>query len=142
MTWKRYAINLISQFIENLNAQSKTVIEIDKLLNKDWDHLEIIKEEKKTLPRRLVPYVKVGKTILKYCASCFNRIKQTWSIANSKRFLQLYYPKNSEMFFSFVTIVIMHIPTFSRCQKAISKLNKIIIAQLMINRRPNILSNT
>lgn len=41
-----------------------------------------------------------------------------------------------------MTIVVVLIPTPNYCQKAIKKLNNIIIAQLLINKRPNILSNT
>ena len=51
MTWKGYAVDFIFQLIENFNAKSKTAIKVDNLLNKDWDHLEINKEEKKTLRR-------------------------------------------------------------------------------------------
>lgn len=39
-------------------------------------------------------------------------------------------------------MVIIYIPTLSHCQKAIKKLNNIIIARLMTNRQPNILNNT
>lgn len=45
------------------------------------------------------------------------------------------------MFFHFVTIVVMLTSSFRHCQKAIKKLNNIIIAYLITNRRLNILSN-
>ena len=69
-------VDLTSQLIKNLNAQSKTGIKIDKLFNKNWDHLGINKEEKKTLYKGLVPYIKARKAMSKYCASYFNWIKQ------------------------------------------------------------------
>ncbi len=75
VTRKEYAVDLISQLIKNFNAQSRTTIEVDKLLNKDWDHLEINNEEKKILHKGLVLYVKARKATLKCCASCLNRIK-------------------------------------------------------------------
>ncbi len=82
MTRHGCAIDLTSQLIENLNAQSRTAIEVDKLLNKDWDHFGISKEEKKTLRKGLGPYVKAGKATSKRRASCLKRIEQTWSIAD------------------------------------------------------------
>ena len=75
MTQKKYAINLISHLIENLNAQSKTAIKVNKLLNKDWDHLGINKEEKKTLYKRLTLYIKAEKATSKRHTSCFNQIQ-------------------------------------------------------------------
>ena len=68
-------VDLISQFIKNL-------IKVDELLNKDWDYFEINKKEKKTLGKRLAPYIKAKKTTSKRSANCFHRIKQTLSIAN------------------------------------------------------------
>ncbi len=82
MTQHRCAVDFTFQLIENLNAQSRTAIEVDKLLNKDWDHLEISKEEKKTLRKGLGPYGKAGKATSKRHASCFKRIEQTWSVTN------------------------------------------------------------
>ncbi len=128
MTWKRCVVNLTSQLIENLNAQYWNAIEIEELLNKDWDHLGINKEEKKTLRKGLAPYVKAGKATSKRRASCLNRTEQTWSIADQNRFSRLHYPRSSETFFCFVTIVVMRTPTPSRRQKAIKKWNNIVIA--------------
>ncbi len=77
MTRKGCAVDLTSQLIENLNAQSRTAIEVNKLLNKDWDHLGINNAEKKTLRKGLASYVKAGKTTSKRRTSCLNWIKQT-----------------------------------------------------------------
>ncbi len=142
MTRKRCTVDLTSQLIENLIVYYRTAIKVDKLLNKDWDHFGINKEEKKTLRKRLAPYVKAGKVTSKRCASCFNRIKQIWSISDQNRFSQLHYPRSSETFFHFVTMVVMHTPTPSHYQNAIRKLNNIVIAQLMTNRWVNIISDT
>lgn len=87
MAQKRCEVYLISQLIKNLNTQFKTTIKVDKLLNKDWNYLEINKEEKKTLYKELTPNIKTGKAMSKRRASCFNWMKQTWSIANQNRFL-------------------------------------------------------
>lgn len=74
MTRKRCTVDLTSQLIENLNAQSKITIKVDKLLKKDYDHLGINKEEKekKTLHKELVQYVKARKITLKRYISCLN----------------------------------------------------------------------
>ncbi len=142
VTRYRCAVDLTSQLIENLNVQSRTAIEVDKLLNKDCDHLEISQEEKKTLCKGLWPYVKAGKASSKRCVSCLKRIEQTWSIADRNRFSRLHYPRSSETFFRFVTMVVMCTPTPSCRQKAIKKLNNIVVARLTTKRRPNILSDT
>lgn len=104
--------------------------------------MRISKEEKKSLRKGLAPYVKAAKATSKRHASCLNRIEQTWNIADRNRFSQLHYPRSSETFFRFVITVVMLTPTPSRCQKAIRKLNNIIIARLTTNRRANILSDT
>ncbi len=142
MTRHGCAFDLTSQLIENLNAQSMTTIKIEKLLNKDWDYLRINKEDRKTLLKRLAPYIKAGKATSKRRTSCFNPIEQTWSIADQNKFSRLYYFKSSETFFHFMTMMVMHTLTPSRRQKAIKKLNNIIIARLMMYKRPNIPSNT
>ncbi len=77
VTWHGCVIDLISELIENFNAQSKTAIEVNELLTKDWDHFGINKKEKKTLHKGLGPYVKAGKAMSKRCASCLKLIKQT-----------------------------------------------------------------
>ena len=100
------------------------------------------KEGKKTLYKKIVPYVKAGKVTSKPCMSCFNQIKQIWNIVNYNRFSELYYLRNSEMFFCFETMVVLHTSTPSHCQKAIKKLNNIIIAQLTTNKNLNILNKT
>ncbi len=142
MTRHGCAVDLTSQLIENLNAQSRIAIKVDELLNKDWDHHGISKEEKKTLCKGLGLYVKAGKAMSKRHASCLKRIEQTWSIADQNRFSRLHYPRSSESFFCFVTTVVMHTPTPSCRQKAIRKLNNIVIARVTTNRRPDILSDT
>ena len=73
------------------------------------------KEEKKTLCRELIPYVKAGKAMSKHCASFFNWIEQTWNIANQNKVSQLHYSKSSKTFFLFVTTVDIHTPTPSHC---------------------------
>lgn len=70
-------VDLTTPLIKNLNAQSKTIIEVYKLLNKDCNFVEISKKEKKNLQKGLAPYVKAVKTSSKCRASFFNQIKQT-----------------------------------------------------------------
>ena len=78
--------------------------------------------------RGLAPYVKVGKAMSKRCASCLNRIKQTWSLSNQNRFLQLHYSRSGETFFCFMTTIVIGTSTPNHYQKAIKKLNNIVIA--------------
>ncbi len=141
MTQKRCVVDLTTQLIENLNARSKTTIKVDELFNKNWNHLGINKEEKKTLCRELARYIKTGKATSKRRASCLNRIKQIRSITDRNRFSRLYYPRSNETFFCFVKTVVMRTPTSSSRQKVIRKLNNIVIARLTTNRWPNILSD-
>lgn len=49
VTRKGCAVDLTTQLIENLNSQSKTVIKVDELLNKDWNNVGINQDKKKTL---------------------------------------------------------------------------------------------
>lgn len=79
-------VDLIIQLIENLNTVSTTVVEVNELLNKDWNNVEINKNKKKVLQKGIRPYVKVAKANLKYYTNCLNRIKYTWSIADWNRF--------------------------------------------------------
>lgn len=141
MIQKDGKIDLTAQLIENFNAQSRIVIEINKLLNKDWDSINISKDQKKSLRNELTSYVKVAKTTSRRCANCLDRIEQTWNVANQNRFAQLHYFKSSKTFFCYITTVVKLSLTLSRWQKVIRKLDNIVIAQLTINNRPNILGN-
>lgn len=49
ITQKGCTIDLAIQFIENLNAQFKIAINIDKLFKKNWSNVEISKDKKKVL---------------------------------------------------------------------------------------------
>ena len=99
VTRKDCTIDLATQLIENLNTLSKIAIKVDKLLNKDWGNVEISKDEKNVLQKRLVSYVKAAKANSKRYANCFERIKQTWSVNNCNTFYWLHYSRSSETFF-------------------------------------------
>lgn len=116
-------------------------MKVDKLLNKDWNNINISKYKKKSLRNRLALYVKATKTMSKCCTNCLDWIEQIWSVANWNKFAQLYYFRSNKLFFCYIIIIIKLSLTFSCCQKAIKKLNNIIIAKLTTSNWPNILSN-
>lgn len=86
MNQKDCAIDLIIQLIENLDAASRTAVEVDKLLNNDWDNIGISKDEIKILREGIRPYVKVVKANSNRYTNYFDRIEYTWDIANRNRF--------------------------------------------------------
>lgn len=47
VTQRGCAVDLITQQIENLKAEPRSAIKVDKLLNKDWAKVGINKDEKK-----------------------------------------------------------------------------------------------
>lgn len=75
--WKDCTIDLTIQLIENLNAQSQTIIDMDKLLNKNWGNINISKDEKKSLQKGLLSHIKAAKTISKSCINSLDQIKYT-----------------------------------------------------------------
>lgn len=75
ITQKACSIDLTIKLIENLNAQSKIAIKVDKLSNKDWDKIKISKDKKKVLQKGLAPYIKSAKVNTKYRSNYFECIK-------------------------------------------------------------------
>lgn len=106
VTRKGWIVDLATQFIKNLNAQSKIVIKVDKLFNKDWGNIGISKNEKKVPQKGLALYVKATKTNTKCRTNCLKQIEQTWSVNNCNKFHWLHYPKSNKTFFWYITIVI------------------------------------
>lgn len=100
VTRKGCAVDLTTQLIENLNAQFRTAIGVDELLNKDWDNVGISKDEKKVLRKGLAPYVKAAKATSRRRANCLDRIERTSSVADRNRFSRLQYPRSSEPCFT------------------------------------------
>lgn len=64
-TQKGYAIDLVTQQIEDFNTLSKSAVELGKLMNEDCLTIGIEKDEKKDLRQGLGSYVKAAKTNLK-----------------------------------------------------------------------------
>lgn len=77
VTRKIYAINLVIQQIENLNAVSKNAIELEKLINKKWLKMDMKEDKKKDLQQKLGSYIKAAKTNTKCRISCFWRIEKS-----------------------------------------------------------------
>lgn len=70
-------IDLITQLIENLNVAFRTMVKVDKLLNKDWDNVGINKNEKKVLQKGIESYVKAAEAKSKRRANYLNQIECT-----------------------------------------------------------------
>lgn len=73
---KSCAINLTTQLIKNFYTQSKTAVNLDILLNKNWCNRNISKNKMKSLQKRLAPYVKAVKAMRKRYNNCFKLIKK------------------------------------------------------------------
>lgn len=58
---KKCAIDLVSQKIRIEDAFAKTSKQINELIKRDWQHLELDKSEKKSMRDRLSDYIKAGK---------------------------------------------------------------------------------
>lgn len=77
VTQKNCTFDLATELIENLNAQSKIAIKLDKLLNKNWGNVGISKEKKKVLRKGLASYINVTKPNTKCRINYLKQIKQT-----------------------------------------------------------------
>lgn len=56
-------------------------------------------------------------------------------------FSKLYYLRNNKIFFQYITLIVKLVITTNSYQKIIRKLNNIIIIQLIIENRPNIIND-
>lgn len=105
---------------------SKSALELEDFLNKNWLKLGIKKAKRKGLQHKLAAFIKAAKNNLKCYINYFKKI------ADYNRFSSFYYFQCNETYFQFVIIVVKFFLTASCCQRAVQKLYNIIIGQLTI----------
>ena len=80
VTHKGYAIDLVDQNIKIENAFAKTSEQIDELIKRDWQYLELNKSEKKSMQDGLLGYIKADKKNKLRWTNCLAQISKAWGI--------------------------------------------------------------
>lgn len=81
----------------------------------------------KSLQVKLALFFKAVKVNPKHYIYCLEKITRLWIMANCNSFSYFYYYCYSKIYFWFVTIVVKFFSIANYCQKALKKLNNIII---------------